>query len=163
MLTLNLSGRGFTNNSLVQWNGSVTGVTNVQVDVSAQTISAQISAGLLANPGAISISVLDSTHSPSVTNALTLTLTGSLPVLTSVQPSQLNAGAGDTLVTVTGTHFSPAGFITFNDATNRSDFQFREQCRHTSYRDPFAHAASVWRQFQNRRDQSSPWRRAGSL
>ena len=116
-LTLNLSGRGFTNNSLVQWNGSVTGVTNVQVNVSAQTISAQISPGLLANPGAISITVLDSTHSPSVTNALTLTLTGSLPVLTSVQPQQVNAGAGDTLVTVTGTHFSPAGFITFNDAT----------------------------------------------
>jgi len=116
-LTLNLSGRGFTSNSVVQWNGLAIGVTNVQVNIATQTISAQISTGLTATPGAALITVFDSTQSPTVTNALAFTLVGSLPTLTSVQPQQVNAGAGDTLITVTGTGFSPTGFITFNNAT----------------------------------------------
>jgi len=116
-LTLNLAGRGFTSSSVVQWNGLAIGVTNVQVNIATQTISAQISAGLTATPGAALITVFDSTESPTVTNALTFTLVGSLPTLTSVQPQQVNAGASDTLIIVTGTGFSPTGFITFNDGT----------------------------------------------
>lgn len=116
-LTVTLSGRGFTSNSTVRWNGASTGVTNVQVNTLTQTITAQISPSLLAQPGTAIVSVFDSDSTPNSTNTLSLIISGSAPTLASVQPSSVNAAASDTAITIAGTGFNQNAQVTFNNST----------------------------------------------
>jgi hypothetical protein len=116
-LNLTLSGRGFTANSTVRWNGSSTGITSVQVNTLTQSITAQIAASLLAQPGLATVSVFDSNITPNTTNILSLIISGSAPTLAAVQPSMVNAGATDTAITITGTGFNQNAQVTFNNAT----------------------------------------------
>jgi hypothetical protein len=116
-LTVTLNGRGFTANSTVRWNGASTGVTSVQVNTLTQTITAQISPSLLAQPGTAIVSVFDSNVTPNTTNTLSLIISGSAPTLAAVQPSSVNAGASDTAITITGTGFNQNAQVTFNNST----------------------------------------------
>lgn len=116
-LTVTLNGRGFTANSTVRWNGASTGVTSVQVNTSMQTITAQIAASLIAQPGTAIVSVFDSSVSPNTTNTLSLIISGSAPTLAAVQPSSVNSGASDTLITISGTGFNQNAQVTFNNST----------------------------------------------
>ena len=61
--------------------------------------------------------MLDSNNSPGATNTLTLIVSGSAPTLSSVQPASVNAGASDTLVTITGTGFNQNAQVTFNNSS----------------------------------------------
>ena len=116
-LTVILNGRGFTANSTVRWNGASTGVTSVQVNTLTQTITAQISPSLLAQPGTATVSVFDSSIMSNTLNTLSLIVSGSAPTLASVQPSSVNAGASDTSITITGTGFNQNAQVTFNNST----------------------------------------------
>ncbi len=116
-LTLTLTGRGFTPNSAVRWNGASTGISSVQVNTVAQTITAQVAASLLAQPGPAAVSVFDSNVSPTTTNSLSLIILGSAPTLTAVQPPGVNAGASDTTITISGTGFNQNAQVTFNNST----------------------------------------------
>ena len=116
--TLMLNGSGFTGNSTVRWNGSSMGISTVVVNTGAQTITAQIAASLIAQPGTANVSVFDSSLTPNNTNALSLIILGSVPTLSAVVPSSVNAGANDTAITITGTGFNQNAQVTFkNSAT----------------------------------------------
>ena len=116
--TLTLNGSGFTGNSTVRWNGSSMGISTVVVNTGAQTITAQIAASLIAQPGTANVSVFDSSLTPNNTNALSLIILGSVPTLSAVVPSSVNAGANDTAITITGTGFNQNAQVTFkNSAT----------------------------------------------
>jgi hypothetical protein len=116
-LTVTLTGSGFTANSTVRWNGASTGVSSVQVNTATQTITAQIAASLLAQPGTAAVTVFDSNLTPNTTNALTLTVLGSAPTLIAVVPASVNAGASDTAITISGTGFNQNAQVTFSNST----------------------------------------------
>jgi hypothetical protein len=115
-ITLTLSGRGFTANSTVRWNGASTGVSGVQVNAAAQTVTAQIAASLLGQPGTVNVTVFDSNATPNSTNALALIISGSAPTLATVIPTSANAGAADTAITITGVGFNQNAQVTFNNS-----------------------------------------------
>jgi hypothetical protein len=116
--TLTLNGSGFTANSTVRWNGASTGISGVTVNTLAQTISAQIAASLIAQPGTASVSVFDSSVTPNNTNALSLIILASVPTLSAVVPSSLNVGAGDTAITISGTGFNQNAQVTFKNSVS---------------------------------------------
>jgi len=119
VFTLILSGSGFTANSTVRWNGASTGISGVTVNTLAQTITTQIAASLIAQPGTASVSVFDPSITPNNTNALSLIILGSAPTLSAVLPSSANAGASDTAITITGAGFNQNAQVTFkNSATD---------------------------------------------
>ncbi len=115
--TLTLNGSGFTGNSTVRWNGSSTGISTVVVNTATQTITAQIAASLIAQPGTASVSVFDSILTLNNTNALSLIILGSVPKLSAVVPSSVNAGVNDTAITITGTGFNQNSQVTFKNST----------------------------------------------
>lgn len=110
-----VSGRGFTRNSIVEWNGA--SVANPVVNVAAQTITVMLPANLLAQGGTAAVTVFDATQNPSATNALSFTISGLSPALTTVSPASVNAGAGDTQIVITGTNLAQNAQVTFNDGT----------------------------------------------
>ena len=114
--TLTLSGSGFTANSTVRWNGASTGITGVIVNTGTQTISAQIAASLIAQPGTASVNVFDSSITANNTNALSLIILGSAPALSTVLPSSANVGASDTAITITGTGFNQNAQVMFKNS-----------------------------------------------
>jgi hypothetical protein len=116
-ITITLSGREFTANSAVRWNGAATGISGVQVNTVTQIIIAQVAASLLAQPGTATLTVFDSNLSPTMTNALSLIISGSAPTLRAVQPSAVNAGASNTAITITGSGFNQNAQVTFNNST----------------------------------------------
>jgi hypothetical protein len=114
-LALTLSGRGFTSNSTVLWNGSSTGLSILGTPT-ASSIVVEIPVNLLAQSGNAQVQAMDASHSPNVTNSLIFSVTGAVPVLTALQPTSISAGAGDTQVLITGSNFAQAAQVTLNGA-----------------------------------------------
>ncbi|HEV3221129.1 MAG TPA: sialidase family protein [Candidatus Acidoferrales bacterium] len=114
-LQLTLTGRGFTSNSSVLWNGSSMGLSIVGTPT-ATSIVVNIAASLFAQSGNASVQVMDASHSPTTTNALPFSVPGSVPILTSIQPSSVSVGAANTQVLLTGSNFTQAALVTLNGA-----------------------------------------------
>ncbi|MFZ0820451.1 MAG: hypothetical protein WAM91_10300 [Candidatus Acidiferrales bacterium] len=112
-LEMTLSGRGFTPSSIVLWNGSSTGLSIVGTPA-ASFIVEDIPASFFAQPGSASLEVMDTSHSPNITNALVFSIPGSLPVLTGLQPPAVSAGSADSQILLNGSNFSQAAQVTFN-------------------------------------------------
>ncbi len=109
---LTVSGRGFTSNSQVNWNGSAAGITSLDVSGNPTVLIATISASLLI-PGTAEVTVTDPGQA-SPSNALPFSvLAASNLTVTAVSPNAVNAGAADTPVTITGTGFAPKASVTF--------------------------------------------------
>ncbi len=106
---LTVSGRGFTAESSVLWNGTPTGVTIVGTP-SATTIEVSLAASLISQPGTSSIQVSDASQSPNSTNALRLTVTGAAPAITAITPASASAegaaGTSDLPIVIAGTGFA---------------------------------------------------------
>jgi hypothetical protein len=103
-LTLTLTGRGFTSNSIVLWNGSSSGVTLTNLSA-PNSIQVTIATTRLAQAGAVSVQVMDASYTPNKTNSLPFDLTSTAPSLTSVSPASVSAGSAALHITVTGTNF----------------------------------------------------------
>jgi hypothetical protein len=116
-LALTLSGRGFTSSSTVLWNGSSAGLS-ILATPTATSIVVEIPASLFAQSGNASVQVMDASHSPNTTNALTFSIPGSVPVLAGLAPPSVSAGVGDTQVLLSGTNFSQTAQVTLNGAAS---------------------------------------------
>lgn len=108
-LPLTLTGRGFTSASTVLWNGSANGVT-IAGTPSATSISVDIAPSLLSSPGNARIQVSDVSQNPNVTNALTFSVIGTAPTLSSVIPNSASAegtsGTSDLPIVLSGANFA---------------------------------------------------------
>jgi photosystem II stability/assembly factor-like uncharacterized protein len=131
-LMLTVNGAGFTSQSKIQWNNSTTGISNLSASGAPTMLTAAISSTLLQNAGTASITVTD-VGQANPTNAMTFTVTGSLPTLTQIQPNNAPGGpsATDVNMTLAGTGFntssrvqidgSPSGVTTtFSSSTSLS-------------------------------------------
>jgi WD40-like Beta Propeller Repeat len=115
------NGNGFVTQSVVQWNGKTIPTTYV----SANVLTATVSATLIAKPGTAYIQTL-SPHSGSGTNGLSNTVTflvnpaaNPIPTISSMSPTSAAAGAASFTLTITGTNF-----IAMSDPTGGSQVRF---------------------------------------
>jgi hypothetical protein len=106
--TLTVNGVGLTGGSVL-WNASAANVTTQQV--SDTQLTATIASALIAGGGAAKITV--STTS-GTSNALTLTVIGGAPTITSVSPVSANVNAAATPITVTGSGFASNATVLMN-------------------------------------------------
>jgi len=119
-LTLTVNGTDFASGVVVNWNGSprpTTFVTSTQ-------ITAAISATDTAFPGTVTITVSSST---ATSNSLTFTMTDPTsplptPVISSLSPANVTAGAPAFLLTVNGTNLLPCTVIQWNASNRTSTF-----------------------------------------
>src|SRR5579863_7098426 len=101
------NGNGFVTQSVVQWNGKTIPTTYV----SANVLTATVSAALIAKPGTNYVQTL-SPHSGTGTNGISNVVTflvnpaaNPLPVISSMSPTSATAGGASFTLTVTGSSF----------------------------------------------------------
>jgi len=114
--TLIVSGTGFVSNSVVQWNGS----TRATSFFSSSTLEAAITADDIASPGFYSVAVVNPGGLTS--NALTFTVKGNTPTITSVSPSTIVTGGPSFKLTVRGTGFSNTSVVNWNSSPRATAF-----------------------------------------
>jgi hypothetical protein len=115
---ITLAGTGFTPNSVVQWNGKALSTTIYY----ANEVAAIVLAADLTTVGTASVTVNTSTSSPSLSNAVTVSITNPpAPTLASIYPSAgpINTAAA---VTLSGTGFTSLSTVAVNGETIASTF-----------------------------------------
>src|SRR5581483_4208367 len=105
--TLTVNGANFVPGSVVQWNGSArptTIVSTAQLQVSIT--SADIAVG-----AANTVTVVNPTGQGGAPTAFSITVNNPVPVVASLNPAALAAGASAFTLTVTGSNFVPTSII----------------------------------------------------
>ena len=106
--TLTVNGSSFVSGATVQWNGSPL----VTTFVSGTQVTAAVPGSLIASVGSASVAVVNPGSTAS--NALTFSInavTGGGPVITSLSPSSVIAGASTFSLTIIGSNFQSSGGI----------------------------------------------------
>jgi hypothetical protein len=116
-LPLTIVGNGFTGSvsSAINWtiNGVITHPTLTFVN--ANQLTTNLGSAQLQNAGDAIVTVTDT---PGTTNALTFTVLGAPPTLTSINPTQVPVGSGNTAMMLTGSGFVSGSQVFFNGAAN---------------------------------------------
>jgi hypothetical protein len=115
-----VSGTNFVNGATVQWNAGGTPTALATGFVNSTTLNALIPANLLVTPGIVFVSVTnpDKTNS----NTQTFTVTGSVPVLTSISPTSAPAGSASLQLMVTGSSFVSTSLVQWNGTSLPTTF-----------------------------------------
>jgi hypothetical protein len=101
---LTVTGGNFTPSSSVGWNGGSISA----IFVSTNTLTVQVPASLIQNPGTANITVSTPTPGGGITTPLTFTINPNIsptPTITSTSPSSVLAGSAATTLEVQGTNF----------------------------------------------------------
>ncbi|MHB8405806.1 MAG: PQQ-binding-like beta-propeller repeat protein [Gammaproteobacteria bacterium] len=119
--TLTVNGSDFSSQSAVLWNG-----TQLQTSyVNSSQLTAQVPASDIATTGSASVSVSDPTNGNS--NTITFSVNPSPLVITSLSPSNINAGSPSFTLTVIGTSFASQSVIIWNGSAQTTNFQSATQ------------------------------------
>jgi hypothetical protein len=119
--TLTVNGSGFANSSVVRINGNPLPTTFV----SANQLTAQVSASDIANPGAASITVFNPPPGGGTSNAAILSVSvppNPVPAITALDPSAVTAGGGAFTLTVTGSNFVQNSVVRFTGQDRQTNF-----------------------------------------
>jgi len=108
MLTIN--GSNFLNNSVVKFNGA----DRTTTFVSATSLTINVTAAELANPGSATISVFNPAPGGGTSNAVSLPINNPAPGAITLSPTSAIVGGAATLLTVNGTGFRPDSVIRVN-------------------------------------------------
>jgi hypothetical protein len=101
---LTVTGASFTPSSSVGWNGG----NLSSIFVNTNTLTVQVPASLIQNPGTANITVSTPTPGGGITTPLTFTINPNIsptPTITSTSPSSVLAGSAATTLEVQGTNF----------------------------------------------------------
>ncbi len=101
--TLTVNGTGFVAGTVVKFNAADRAATIVN----GTQLTLAITAGDIANAGSVKLSVVNAAPAGGTSNELTLPINNPAPVLTSVDKPTITAGAGATMLTITGSGFRP--------------------------------------------------------
>ncbi|MFQ5407917.1 MAG: hypothetical protein ACE5FI_05770, partial [Anaerolineales bacterium] len=120
---ITLTGSGFASGSKALWNGTDLGTTSF---VNATQLTLTVPSAQLAAAGSISITVSNPTPGGGASSAQTFTITDTNPTPTintsgGFSPASVNAGSGQTNLTVTGTNFVSGSIVRWNGATLTTD------------------------------------------
>jgi outer membrane protein assembly factor BamB len=108
--TLAITGQNFESQSVVQWNGSARATSYI----SPTQVSAQISAGDIANGGTAQVSVSNQATGGGNSSPLSFTILPAPPNVSSISPSSANVGAPAFTLTVNGSYFDFSSAIQLN-------------------------------------------------
>lgn len=114
--TLTVTGFKFTPASFIEWNGSVLFITYFQT---INTLTAQIPPALVRDPGTTNITVFTPQPGGGTTTSLPFTVnpnTTPTPIISSIQPTSIQAGNSGFTLYVTGSNFIPQSAVTVNGA-----------------------------------------------
>lgn len=112
---LTVNGENFGNGSVVRWNNSDR-PTNV---LSTTQLSATISAADIVTVGSAQVTV----NGPGgASTGSTFNITNHAPVVSSIQPSSVDAGSGGFTLNVTGSHFVNGAVVRWNGADRPTTF-----------------------------------------
>ncbi|MEO6725902.1 MAG: IPT/TIG domain-containing protein, partial [Blastocatellia bacterium] len=109
--TMVVSGVNFVANSVVRFNGidvPTTFVTNSQ-------LTAAIPASLLAGAGIAPVTVFNPPPAGGTSNAVNFSLSNPAPAISSINPTQVMAGAGAITLTINGSGFVPGSIVRVNN------------------------------------------------
>jgi len=122
-LTLTVNGNGFTDKSVVLWNGNA---RTTQFGTS-QKLTATLSANDLGTPGTNTIAVF--TAGLGITNALTFKLNTVAPTITAIDPSTTVEGSPAFTLTVMGQNFVQGSTVLWNNSQRVTTFVNATQLR----------------------------------
>ncbi len=108
--TLTVTGNNFTPASSVDWNST----TLTAIFVNTNTLTAQVPASLIQNPGTANITVSTPTPGGGITSAVTFTINPNaspVPAITSTSPLSVLAGSPATTLEVMGKNFVPLSVV----------------------------------------------------
>jgi hypothetical protein len=108
--TLNVTGSGFVNGSLIRWNG----LDRITTFVSSSSLSADIAAADIQTAGVFPISVFTPGPGGGLTGTLDFTVNNPVATVTGISPNSAVAGAPGFSLTVTGNHFSAGAVVRWN-------------------------------------------------
>jgi uncharacterized repeat protein (TIGR01451 family) len=115
---LSVTGSNFDQNGVINWNGSPLKTEPLEFSGSGSTasyyLSATVPASLIASAGSASITVTEAAASPSVSNALPVSIVNPpAPTLTSISPAAGPIATAQT-ITLQGTGFTTKSTVSFN-------------------------------------------------
>ncbi len=115
--TLTVNGSNFMNGAVVQWNGS----PRTTMFVTSSQLTAQINSADVASSAAVPVTVQNPDLQTS--NAINFGVNApNVPNITSLQPTNVNAGSGAFVLTVNGTNFSPSSIVQWGGAARTTTF-----------------------------------------
>ncbi|MGE0882993.1 MAG: pre-peptidase C-terminal domain-containing protein [Blastocatellales bacterium] len=116
--TLTVTGTGFVQTSIVRFNNQDRATTFV----SATELRATITAGDIINGGLANITVFNPAPAGGTSNASTLTINFTPPVINLLSPSSAVAGGQAFQLNVTGTNFAPGSVVRWNGEDRTTAF-----------------------------------------
>jgi hypothetical protein len=111
---LTVNGTGFLSGAVVHWNSTALTTTFVN----STQLTAQVTANLIATPGAESVTVVED----GVTSAAATFTVSSGPVITSLSPNTATAGGAAFTLTVNGAGFASGAIVQWNGTTLPTTF-----------------------------------------
>ncbi len=111
--TLNVTGAGFVNGSVVRWNGS----DRTTVFNSSTSLMAAITAADVQNGGVAQVTVFNPAPGGGTSNTVNFTIQGPnpAPAITSLSPSGTLVGGPAFTLTINGSNFVPGAIVRFNN------------------------------------------------
>jgi hypothetical protein len=106
---MTVTGTNFVNGSIVQWNGGSTTTALTTGFSNSTTLTALVPATLVASPGIALVSILN--PDKTVSNSVTFSVGGSVPVVTQLTPATAAAGTSGLLLVVNGTGFATGSTV----------------------------------------------------
>jgi len=120
--TLTATGYNFTPASTVNWNGGAL----ITLFVNTNTLTAQVSSGLIQNAAAVSITVSTPSPGGGVTAPIAFTIkptASPLPHITSISPSSVLTRSGAFALSVTGTNFVALSNVLVSGSIQTTTFE----------------------------------------
>ena len=112
--TVALTGTGFVKGSAVQVNGAA----HASTYVSATEVDVPFTATELASSGTFSVAVTNAQPGGGISAGASIPVNNPVPAITALSPTNINNGATDTAVTITGTGFLPVTTLQVNGAAH---------------------------------------------
>jgi len=124
---LNVTGKNFTPQSIVQWNPGTGAIPLTTIFQSETEMTGIVPALLVENPGASMITIFTpqpggGTSKPALNFTITPTASP-VPQITSLQPSGVLAGGAGFSLSIIGNNFVTTSFVTVNNANRAAAFQ----------------------------------------
>jgi hypothetical protein len=122
LFTLTVTGSNFTPASAILWNGGAL----TSIFVNTNTLTAQVSAGLIQNPGTATIKVSTPSPGGGLTLEETFTITPTLnptPAITATSPSSVLAGSPATSLEVQGSNFVTLSVVMIGNTPLQTSYE----------------------------------------
>ncbi|KAA6457573.1 transcription factor [Acidobacteria bacterium AB60] len=119
---ISVAGRGFSNNSVVYWNGVPLTLVGITGSSDGTTLTATVPAADLTATGTASVTVSTPGASPSLSNAATVTIdVYPYPTVTGISPTAIPLNT-PTTITVSGSGFTSLSVISIDGTTQPTGF-----------------------------------------